>query len=141
MPRTTVRSRSSRSTGTSWIWSGSSSSLSCISSEKGRPMDVAHVAHHEEPNYIGVFWWLLALTILEIAVIYMPIAHMVIALLLIGLALTKAALGARDYMHRRLARGPLLMLAVPPLVLCVFLVFMLTPALGAVLRHSPKTEP
>ena len=29
---------------------------------------------HAEPNYIGVFWWLLALTILEIAVIYVPMA-------------------------------------------------------------------
>ena len=28
---------------------------------------------HDEPNYMGVFWWLLALTLLEVGVIYMPI--------------------------------------------------------------------
>jgi len=49
---------------------------------------------HEEPNYMGVFWWLLVLTILEICVIYAPIAHLVIVLLLIGMALTKATLVA-----------------------------------------------
>ena len=31
-------------------------------------------------------------------------------------------------------------IAVTPLVLCVFLVFMLVPDLGAVLHFSPKTE-
>ena len=103
-------------------------------------MDVATVAHHEEPNYIGVFWWLLALTILEIAVIYTPIPHMMIAILLIGCALTKAALVALYYMHLKFERRTLLVIAMTPLVLCVFLVFMLTPDLGAVLRTSPKTE-
>jgi hypothetical protein len=52
------------------------------------------VAHHEEPNYMGVFWWLLVLTVLEIAVIYAPFARMAIVILLIGMALTKATLVA-----------------------------------------------
>ena len=99
------------------------------------------VAHrHEEPNYIGVFWWLLALTIIEIAVIYLPLAKFVIALLLIGCAFTKASLVALYYMHLAFERRTLLVIAVTPLVLCVFLIFMLTPDLGAVLRTSPKTE-
>ena len=98
------------------------------------------VAHREEPNYIGVFWWLLALTILEIGVIYAPIAKMVIAILLIGLALTKATLVALYYMHLKFEQRTLGLIAVTPLVLCVFLIFMLTPDLGAVLHQSPKTE-
>ena len=35
---------------------------------------------HPEPNYMGVFWWLLALTIIEVAVIYLPIAKFAIAI-------------------------------------------------------------
>jgi cytochrome c oxidase subunit 4 len=98
------------------------------------------VAHHEEPNYMGVFWWLLVLTILEIAVIYAPIAKMAIALLLIGMALTKATLVALYYMHLKFERRTLGVIALVPLVLCVFLVFALTPDLGAVAHQSPKTE-
>jgi cytochrome c oxidase subunit IV len=96
---------------------------------------------HQHPNYMAIFWWLLALTILEIAVIYTPLAKLVITLLLIGLALGKASLVALYFMHLRFERVPLGVIAVTPLVLCVFLVFMLTPDLGAVLRHSPKAEP
>ena len=98
------------------------------------------VAHREEPNYIGVFWWLLALTILEIGVIYAPFAKTMIAILLIGLALTKATLVALYYMHLKFEQRTLGLIAVIPLVLCVFLIFMLTPDLGAVLHHSPKSE-
>lgn len=95
---------------------------------------------HEEPNYIGVFWWLLALTILEVGVIYAPIAKMAIVILLVGLALTKASLVALYYMHLKFERRTLGLIAITPLVLCVFLLVALTPDLGAVLRHSPKTE-
>ena len=45
---------------------------------------------HDEPNYMGVFWWLLALTLLELGVIYMPIHRMGILALLVVLAVSKA---------------------------------------------------
>jgi cytochrome c oxidase subunit 4 len=98
-----------------------------------------NAAHHEEPNYMGVFWWLLVLTILEIAVIYAPMARMVIVLLLIGMALTKATLVALYYMHLKFEKRTLGVIALIPLLLCVFLVFALAPDLGAVVHHSPKT--
>ena len=82
---------------------------------------------HKEPNYIGVFWWLLALTILEIAVIYMPMARLVIVILLVGMALTKAALVALYFMHLRFERVTLGVIALTPLVLCLFLILMLSP--------------
>jgi cytochrome c oxidase subunit 4 len=82
---------------------------------------------HKEPNYIGVFWWLLALTIIEIAVIYMPVAKLVIVILLVGLALSKAALVALYFMHLRFERLTLGVIALTPLVLCVFLILMLSP--------------
>jgi cytochrome c oxidase subunit IV len=98
------------------------------------------VAHREHPNYMGVFVWLAVLTVLEIGVIYLPLTKFAIVLLLIGLALTKATLVALYYMHLKFERRTLGMIAVVPLILCVFLVFMLTPDLGAVIRHSPKSE-
>ena len=82
---------------------------------------------HPEPNYIGVFWWLLALTIIEVAVIYLPIAKLAIAIMLITLAVTKAALVALYFMHLKFERRTLALVAVSPFVLCVFLILMLTP--------------
>lgn len=82
---------------------------------------------HAEPNYIGVFWWLLALTIIEIAVIYMPFTKLVIGVLLVGLALSKASLVALYFMHLRFERLTLSLIALTPLILCVFLILMLLP--------------
>ena len=82
---------------------------------------------HNEPNYMGVFWWLLILTIIEIAVIYLPMAKLVIAILLIVLAVTKAALVALYFMHLKFERVTLGFVALSPFVLCVFLILMLLP--------------
>jgi cytochrome c oxidase subunit 4 len=84
-------------------------------------------AAHHETNYMGVFWWLLALTILEVIVVYMPLAKMVIAALLVTMAVTKAALVAMYFMHLKFERRTLALVALSPFVLCVFLILMLTP--------------
>jgi cytochrome c oxidase subunit IV len=89
-------------------------------------MATEHAAH-AEPNYIGVFWWLLALTIIEIAVIYMPLTKFVIGVLLVVMALTKAALVAMYFMHLKFERVTLGIIALTPLILCIFLILMLTP--------------
>ncbi len=82
---------------------------------------------HAEPNYIGIFWWLLALTVTEIAVIYMPIARPIVVLLLVGLALSKASLVALFFMHLKFERFALGLIALTPLFLCLFLILMLRP--------------
>ncbi len=82
---------------------------------------------HAEPNYIGVFWWLLVLTVAEIAVIYMPIARLIIVILLVGLALSKATLVALFFMHLKFERVTLGLVALTPLFLCIFLILMLSP--------------
>ena len=41
---------------------------------------------HAEPNYMAIFWWLFALTVAEIAVIYMGLPRLVLGILLVGLA-------------------------------------------------------
>ena len=82
---------------------------------------------HKQPNYIGVFWWLLVLTVLEIAVIYMPLTKMAIATLLIAMAISKATLVALYFMHLKFERVTLGLVALSPFLLCLFLIFMLTP--------------
>ena len=84
-------------------------------------------ASHKEPNYMGIFWWLLALTILEIATTRLPAPHLIVAILLVGMALSKACLVAMYFMHLRFERKILAMIAATPLVLCVFLAMMLLP--------------
>lgn len=87
-------------------------------------------AAHAEPNYIGVFWWLLALTVVEIAVIYTPLARVAIGILLVGFALSKASLVALYFMHLKFERFTLGLIALAPLFLCIFLIFMLMPDLS-----------
>jgi cytochrome c oxidase subunit 4 len=84
-------------------------------------------ATHKEPNYIGVFWWLVFLTVLELVVVYMPLTKMVIAVLLVSLAVSKAALVALYFMHLKFERLTLGLIALSPFTLCVFLILMLTP--------------
>ena len=82
---------------------------------------------HDEPNYMGIFWWLLALTLLELGVIYVPIHRVAIIVLLVVLAVTKAALVALYFMHLKFERTTLGLIALSPFVLCVFLILMLLP--------------
>jgi cytochrome c oxidase subunit 4 len=82
---------------------------------------------HDEPNYMGIFWWLLALTLLELGVIYMPVHRVAIIALLVVLAVTKAALVALYFMHLKFERTTLSLIALSPFVLCVFLILMLLP--------------
>ena len=94
---------------------------------------VMAAAHQEgSVNYIHVFWWLLALTIAEIGVIFLPTARLLIGILLVGLALSKASLVALYYMHLKVERRTLMLIAVTPLLLCVMLVFALLPDLSAI---------
>ena len=92
--------------------------------------------HHSESLYMTIFYYLLALTILEIIVALPDYAPWLKAALLIAMALGKATLVAMYFMHLRFERLTLGVIAFTPLVICVFLVFMLTPDLGAVARKT-----
>lgn len=91
---------------------------------------------HKQPNYIGVFWWLLALTVVEVAVIFLPLARLLVGILLVGLALSKASLVAMYYMHLKFERRTLALIAMIPLLLCVLFVFALMPDLSATPHRS-----
>ena len=93
-------------------------------------------AHKEHPKYMRIFWILLALTIAEVAVVYMPLPKIVIALLLIGMACSKALYVALYFMHLKFEKRTLMIIALTPFIICVFLVFMLLPDLMDDARHE-----
>lgn len=95
-------------------------------------MAAGHATHDDHSvNYLAIFWWLLALTILEIMAGYPASGPAYPALLkgflLVTMAVTKAALVAMYFMHLRFERKALSFIAFIPLVLCVFVVLMVLP--------------
>jgi len=92
--------------------------------------------HHSEAVYHKIFWYLLVLTILEVIVALLPLGTMAKGILLVGMALGKAALVALYFMHLRFERATLGLIAFTPLAICVFLVFMLLPDLGAIAHKT-----
>jgi cytochrome c oxidase subunit 4 len=95
---------------------------------------------HREPNYMGVWFWLLVLTILEIVVALMSLTPLAKGILLVVMALIKAGLVALYFMHLRFERVTLGVIVLTPLIICVFLVFMLLPDLGAMNKSGIHTE-
>jgi cytochrome c oxidase subunit 4 len=86
-------------------------------------MDIANTAHKKitHPNYMGVWWWLLGLTVLEVAVLYLPIAKGYQILLLVFLAVTKALLVAMFFMHLKFERVMLIAAVLYPFALAIVL--------------------
>jgi cytochrome c oxidase subunit IV len=82
---------------------------------------------HTEPNYIAVFYWLAALTVIEVGVTYLPFTKLATGVLLVVLAFTKASLVAMYFMHLKFERRTLAIIAITPVLLCVMLMFMLLP--------------
>ncbi len=90
---------------------------------------MAENGHKEHPKYMNIFWWLLALTIIEVAVAIPEYATVLKAILLIGLACSKAILVANYFMHLKFERKTLAVIVVTPFLICVLLVFALMPDL------------
>jgi caa(3)-type oxidase subunit IV len=91
----------------------------------------SHAAGHPHPNYMAIWGYLLVMTVAEIGAAVIPISaaypHTLKGALLVVLALGKAALVAMYFMHLRFEKRTLGVIAVTPLILCVFLLFMLMP--------------
>ena len=92
---------------------------------------------HKHPNYMAIFWWLAALTVLELTVVFMPFGKLTNGVLLCGLAIGKAALVAAFFMHLRFEAKTLTWIAFTPLAIATLLVFVLLPDGFAVMK---KTE-
>src|ERR1700737_4242815 len=60
---------------------------------------------HSIPNYMAIFWWLLGLTIAEIAWAVIPHhSELVLAGGIVSLAIVQAVLVARSFMHPKFER-------------------------------------
>ena len=86
-------------------------------------MDLAH----DEPNYMLIFYWLAALTALEVGVTYMGLPKMLMIAILVGLAVAKAAMVAMYFMHLKFERRTLGLIALTPPVLLVMFVCITYP--------------
>jgi cytochrome c oxidase subunit IV len=82
------------------------------------------------PNYMAIFYFLLVLTVVEIGFTFLPLSKFAIGVLLVAAAVSKAALVALYFMHLRFEVKTLSLIAFTPMVICVFLVFMLLPDVG-----------
>ena len=82
---------------------------------------------HSTANYLKIFYILLALTIVEVAIVYLHLPKMLLVGLLVVLAVWKAALVAMHFMHLKFEKKTLAVVALAPFVLCVFLILMLMP--------------
>jgi len=82
---------------------------------------------HAEPNYMKVFWWLLALTIVEVGIIYSAVPKWSMVMALILMALLKAFLVAWNFMHLRFEKTALIVVVGFPLLLLVDLFLGLMP--------------
>jgi caa(3)-type oxidase subunit IV len=82
---------------------------------------------HSTSVYLKIFWILLVLTIIEVAIVYMGLPKILLAALLVILAVWKAALVAMHFMHLKFEKRTLAIVAITPFILCVFLILMLMP--------------
>jgi caa(3)-type oxidase subunit IV len=82
---------------------------------------------HSTSQYVKIFYILLVLTVVEVGIVYMGLPKMLLAGLLIILAVWKAALVALHFMHLKFEKTTLMMIALSPFILCVFLILMLLP--------------
>jgi len=84
-------------------------------------------ASHSTAAYIKVFYLLLVLTIVEVAIVYLGLPKLLLAGLLVIFAVWKAALVAMHFMHLKFEKTTLALVAITPFILCVFLILMLMP--------------
>lgn len=82
---------------------------------------------HSHHNYIKIFIILSVLTAVEVGVTFLGLPRTLLVALLVGLAVWKAALVALHFMHLKVEKKTLTIIAVIPFILCVFLSLMLLP--------------
>ena len=82
---------------------------------------------HKGPSYMSIFWLLAILTAAEVGVTFTHLAPIPMGALLVGMAVGKAVLVALYFMHLKFEKTTLSLIALTPMVICVFLTLMLYP--------------
>jgi cytochrome c oxidase subunit 4 len=82
-----------------------------------------HNDTHQIPNYMAIFWWLLGLTIAEVAWAVIPHrSELILASGIVGFAIVKAVLVALYFMHLKFERKTMGILFASTLILGAILV-------------------
>jgi cytochrome c oxidase subunit IV len=97
-------------------------------------------AGHKEPNYMGVFWALLVLTLAEVGIFYLRPPHLVLVISLVLMALVKAGLVAAYFMHLRFEAKTLAIIVISPLGLSALMLIGLTPDAHYGPPRKPPTQ-
>jgi len=82
--------------------------------------------HHGNRIYLTVWFWLLALTAVEVFLAYKQLPLKTMLVLLMGLSLVKAAMIIAYFMHLRFEKASLTWTLMPPLVICIVLMIAFT---------------
>jgi len=80
------------------------------------------VTEHRHPNYMGIFWILLTVTVIEVAYSFLKIPRPILILGLVSLAGFKALLVALYFMHLKFERKSLGVIVASTLILGAILV-------------------
>ena len=80
------------------------------------------MTEHKHPNYMGIFWILLSVTVLEVGYSLMKIPRPILIIGLVSLAGFKAILVALYFMHLKFERKSLGIIVASTLILGVILV-------------------
>ena len=80
------------------------------------------MTEHKHPNYMGIFWILLSVTVLEVGSSFLKVPRPILITGLVGLAVFKAVLVALYFMHLKFERKALGVLFASTLILGAILV-------------------
>jgi caa(3)-type oxidase subunit IV len=83
---------------------------------------VSETRSHGHPRYVLIWFFLAALTAVELSVAFLPWPKHIIVLILVGMAFLKAELVGLYYLHLRFEPNRLRILAIAPLPLFAVLV-------------------
>lgn len=107
-------------------------------------MDHMHTETHDHPTgnrqYIVIWGWLLAMTMLALGLGYAPVPEGLKALLLVGITLAKIVLIASFFMHLKFERLNLVLMTFSPLVLALILFFITFGESGGSSTHILMTH-
>jgi cytochrome c oxidase subunit 4 len=89
-----------------------------------------HADEHAAPGMriMYIIWgWLLAMTIIEVALAYFHLPLTLMLIVLMGLSLIKSVLIVAYFMHLKFERMSLVLTLIPALVMCILLLNVIFP--------------
>jgi len=83
--------------------------------------------HHQHPNYVAVWAWLVLLLIISVSAVYLPFSQGITVTFIFIVAAVKAYLVAVNFMHLKFEESLVRYIAAIPVILFIILVLTLIP--------------